>query len=104
VQGVYQVQSGQPLSFQPGSLATSGTTSPLHLGTNPVDSARGRSGYKRSISAGDWFNTTKLGPDYQRDRDVRQGAQCCPQPVPGANLSVWSVHPLLTWPARKQVK
>jgi hypothetical protein len=61
VQGVYQVQSGQPLSFQPASLATSGTTSPLYLGANPVDSAWGRSGYKRSISApgtaGNWFNT-----------------------------------------------
>ena len=61
VQGVYQVQSGQPLSFQPGSLATSGTSSPLYLGSNPVDSAWGRSGYKKSIasagSAGNWFNT-----------------------------------------------
>jgi Carboxypeptidase regulatory-like domain len=62
VQGVYQVQSGQPLSFNPGGLATSGTTSPLYLGSNPVDSAWGRSGYKKSIasptSAGNWFNTT----------------------------------------------
>jgi hypothetical protein len=61
VQGVYQVQSGQPLSFNPGSLATSGTTSPLYLGANPVDSAWGRSGYKKSItspgSAGNWINT-----------------------------------------------
>jgi hypothetical protein len=61
VQGVYQVQSGQPLSFNPGGLATSGTTSPLYLGANPVDSAWGRSAYKKSIpgpgSAGNWFNT-----------------------------------------------
>jgi hypothetical protein len=61
VQGVYQVQSGQPLSFNSGGLATSGTTGPLYLGTNPVDSAWGRSGYKKSISspgsAGNWFNT-----------------------------------------------
>jgi len=61
VQGVYQVQSGQPLSFNPGGLATSGTTSPLYLGSNPVNSAWGRPGYKSSItapgSAGNWFNT-----------------------------------------------
>jgi hypothetical protein len=61
VQGVYQVQSGQPLSFNPASLATSGTSLPVYLGANPNDSAWGRSGYKKSIttasSAGNWFNT-----------------------------------------------
>ena len=61
VQGVYQVQSGQPLSFNPASLATSGTSLPVFLGANPSDSAWGRSGYKKSIpgagSAGTWFNT-----------------------------------------------
>jgi hypothetical protein len=54
MQGVYQVQSGQPLSFTGSSL-------PVFLGSNPVDSAWGRSGYKKSISgantAGNWFNT-----------------------------------------------
>ena len=61
MQGVYQVQSGQPLSFNPASLATSGTSLPVYLGANPNDSAWGRSGYKKSItglgSAGNWFNT-----------------------------------------------
>ncbi len=61
VQGVYQVQSGQPLSFNAASLATSGTSLPVYLGANPSDSAWGRSGYKKSIpgagSAGSWFNT-----------------------------------------------
>lgn len=54
VQGVYQVQSGQPLNFNPGS------TSPIYNGANPVDSAWGRSGYKKSIAkpgvAGFWFD------------------------------------------------
>ncbi|MCU1323443.1 MAG: hypothetical protein JWM43_3092 [Acidobacteriaceae bacterium] len=54
VQGVYQVQSGQPLNFNPGN------TSPLYNGVNPVDSAWGRSGYKKSIAkpgvAGFWFD------------------------------------------------
>jgi hypothetical protein len=62
VQGVYQVQSGQPLSFNPSSLATSGTTLPVFLGgSNPAASAWGRSGYKKSITtpgaAGNWFDT-----------------------------------------------
>jgi hypothetical protein len=61
MQGVYQVQSGQPLSFSPASLATSGTSLPVYLGSNPADSAWGRSGYKKSVpspgSAGTWFNT-----------------------------------------------
>jgi hypothetical protein len=60
VQGVYQVQSGQPLSFNPASLATSGTSLPVYLGANPAGSAWGRSGYKNSITgpgnAGNWFN------------------------------------------------
>jgi hypothetical protein len=60
MQGVYQVQSGQPLSFTPASLATSGTSLPVYLGSNPADSGWGRSGYKQSIttpgSAGTWFN------------------------------------------------
>ncbi|GGA68285.1 hypothetical protein GCM10011507_19750 [Edaphobacter acidisoli] len=55
VQGVYQVQSGQPLSFTGSSL-------PIYLGTgSPSNSAWGRSGYKKSISGpgnpGNWFNT-----------------------------------------------
>ncbi|WP_263417302.1 carboxypeptidase-like regulatory domain-containing protein [Terriglobus albidus] len=56
MQGVYQVQSGQPLSFTPAG------TSPLYKGTNPVDAAWGRSGYKASAAAqatgaaGYWFN------------------------------------------------
>ena len=61
VQGVYQVQSGAPLSFNPASLATTGTSLPLYLGTNPNSSSWGRSGYKKSIpgagAAGTWFNT-----------------------------------------------
>lgn len=56
VQGVYQVQSGQPLNFNPGS------TSPIYNGTNPVDSAWGKSAYKKSIpgagKAGFWFDRT----------------------------------------------
>lgn len=55
VQGVYQVQSGQPLSF-------TGSTLPVFLGTgSPATSSWGRSGYKKSISGpgnpGNWFNT-----------------------------------------------
>ncbi len=61
VQGVYQVQSGQPLSFNPASLGTSGTTLPVFLGTDISQAAWGRSGYKSSITtpgaAGNWFNT-----------------------------------------------
>jgi len=56
VQGVYQVQSGQPLNFNPGN------TSPIYNGDNPVDSAWGRSAYKKSIpgagKAGFWFDRT----------------------------------------------
>jgi hypothetical protein len=54
VQGIYQVQSGQPLSFNPES------TSPVYTAGNPVQSAWGRGGYKKSIQpgvAGHWFNT-----------------------------------------------
>jgi len=54
VQGVYQVQSGAPLSFNTQA------TSPVYTGGNPVNSAWGRSGYKATASpgvAGDWFNT-----------------------------------------------
>lgn len=56
VQGVYQVQSGQPLSF-------TGSTLPVFLGTgSPATSSWGRSGYKKSISGpgnpGYWFKTT----------------------------------------------
>jgi len=53
VQGVYQVQSGQPLSFNPSS------TLPVFLGSNPASSAWGRSGYRKSVvgsNAGLWFN------------------------------------------------
>ena len=54
VQGVYQVQTGAPLSFSPAS------SSPVYNGTNPVDSAWGRAAYKRTAppgTAGLWFNT-----------------------------------------------
>ncbi len=54
VQGVYQVQSGAPLSFNPGS------TSPVYTQGNPVNAAWGRDAYKRTASpgiAGTWFNT-----------------------------------------------
>jgi len=50
------VQSGQPLSFNPGN------TSPLYLGPGePSNSAWGRSGFKSSsknlTGTGNWFNT-----------------------------------------------
>jgi len=52
VQGVYQVQSGQPLEFDPSS------TLPVYLGSgSPGNSAWGRSGYKNSAK-GTWFNTS----------------------------------------------
>lgn len=54
VQGVYQVQSGQPLSFNPTS------NSPLYTAGNPVTSAWGRGGYQADAKpgvAGHWFNT-----------------------------------------------
>jgi hypothetical protein len=65
VQGVYQVQSGQPLSFNPG------TTSPLYLGSgDPSGSAWGRPGFHANsnnlTTSGNWFNTanwsTKTSP------------------------------------------
>ncbi len=56
VQGVYQVQSGQPLSFNPST-----STGPLYLGTgSPANSAWGRGGFKASsgnlTTTGTWFN------------------------------------------------
>ncbi len=56
VQGVYQVQSGQPLNFNPAS------TSPLYIGPgDPTQSAWGRNGFKSSsnnlTATGNWFNT-----------------------------------------------
>ena len=56
VQGVYQVQSGQPLSFTPSS------TSPLYLGPgDPSNSGWGRPGFKANskdlTQQGNWFNT-----------------------------------------------
>jgi hypothetical protein len=57
VQGVYQVQSGEPLEFDGPSLQTSGTSLPVFLGQgDPSSSAWGRSGFKAS-STGTWFNT-----------------------------------------------
>jgi hypothetical protein len=65
VQGVYQVQSGQPLSFNPG------TTSPLYIGPgDPSNSGWGRPGFKANsnnlTAQGNWFNTaywsTKTAP------------------------------------------
>lgn len=57
VQGVYQVQSGQPLEFDPASLQTSGTSLPVYTGPgNPGSAAWGRNGFKNS-SNGTWFNT-----------------------------------------------
>jgi hypothetical protein len=65
VQGVYQVQSGQPLSFNPS------TSAPLYIGPgSPANSAWGRQGFKSNSSnlttAGNWFNTanwvTKTSP------------------------------------------
>ena len=54
-QGVYQVQSGQPLNFKQES------TSPVYNGANPAASAWGRAAYKKSIpgpgKSGYWFNT-----------------------------------------------
>lgn len=57
VQGVYQVQSGAPLSFTQSSYI------PVYLGgTNPADSSWNRSAYKKTIlpnTAGYWFDTSK---------------------------------------------
>ena len=61
VQGVYQVQSGQPLSFDSGALATNGTSLPVYLGNNPADSAGAAPATGRASAgagnAGNWFNT-----------------------------------------------
>jgi hypothetical protein len=57
VQGVYQVQSGAPLTFTPNS------SSPVYTGTNVLDAAWGRGGYKKTASpgvAGTWFNTANF--------------------------------------------
>jgi len=59
VQGVYQIQSGQPLNFTPAS------TNPVYQGANPADSAWSRAHYKSTISgpgsggAGFWFDRSK---------------------------------------------
>ena len=55
MQGVYQIQSGQPLSFSPAS------TSPLYIGTGtPSSSGWGRAAFKASrdpvTGLGYWFN------------------------------------------------
>jgi hypothetical protein len=57
VQGVYQVQSGAPLSFNPST-----SSSPVYEGTGtPANSAWGRPGFKTSTNdltkQGTWFNT-----------------------------------------------
>jgi hypothetical protein len=49
VQAVYQVQSDSRSASIPVAFATSGTTSFLYLGTNPVDSAWGRFGYQKAL-------------------------------------------------------
>jgi hypothetical protein len=59
VQGVYQVQSGQPLAFNPSS------TSPVYEGaSSPVGAAWGRGGFKTSsnnlTTTGNWFNTSQF--------------------------------------------
>ena len=60
VQGVYQVQSGQPLEFDPASLQTSGTSLPVYLGPGtPASAAWGRQGFKNSAN-GTWFNTNNF--------------------------------------------
>ena len=66
VQGVYQVQSGQPLSFIPST-----STGPVwEGGGSPAKAAWGRGGFKTSsnnlTATGNWFNTglwaTKAAP------------------------------------------
>lgn len=58
VQGVYQVQSGEPLEFDPATLQTSGTTLPVYTGPGtPVNAAWGRQGFKSSSTLS-WFNTS----------------------------------------------
>jgi hypothetical protein len=57
VQGVYQIQTGEPLSFNPSSSGN-----PLYIGPGgPANSAWGRSGFKSSsqnlTTTGNWFNT-----------------------------------------------
>jgi hypothetical protein len=56
VQGVYQVQSGEPLEFDGPSLQSSGTSLPVFLGQGtPGSSAWGRPGFKASTTR-TWFN------------------------------------------------
>jgi len=80
VQGVYQVQSGAPLSFNPSS-----SSSPVYTGGDPVASAWGRAAYKNSIpapgKAGAWFNTANWV------RTTSAPASCttvCPGVLPNA--------------------
>jgi hypothetical protein len=59
VQGVYQVQSGQPLSFTPST-----STAPVYEGGGtPANSAWGRGGFKANSNnltqTGNWFNTSQ---------------------------------------------
>jgi len=54
VQGVYQVQSGQPLSFNPSS-----STGPVYESTgSPANARWGRGGFKSSNNL-TWFNTSQ---------------------------------------------
>jgi hypothetical protein len=60
VQGVYQIQSGAPLSLNPSTSSI-----PLYYGGNPAGSMWGKSGYiqnsKNLSSNGNWFDITKWG-------------------------------------------
>lgn len=58
VQGVYQVQSGAPLAFNPST-----STIPVYLGAGgPANAAWGRDGFRQSSKSytqtGNWFNTS----------------------------------------------
>lgn len=93
LQGVYQVQSGQPLSFQPST-----SSSPLYLGSgSPGNANWGRAAYKHSIpgpgQSGYWFNTSNFVTNTAYT--VTTG-----QPLPAANSAVPNQYQLRTFPIR----
>ncbi len=92
-QGVYQVQSGQPLSFTPST-----GSGPLYLGSgSPGSSNWGRAAYKRSIpgpgQAGYWFDTSKFVTNTAYT--VTAG-----QPLPNPATAVPNQYQIRTFPIR----
>ena len=85
VQGIYQIQSGAPLSF---------TSNGIYLGSNPNDSHWSRSDYKKSMAngtnkEGSWFNpalwvSDNTYSDHQITTCSSTSTDGCPYTLPGS--------------------